>query len=62
MHQVIQYAVLGVGAGALIGLLGIGLVVVHRGSGIVNFAHGAVAMFGTYVFWDLNTNAGVPYW
>lgn len=62
MHQVFQYAVLGVGSGALLGLLAIGLVVVHRGSGVVNFAHGAVAMFGTYVFWDLNTNNAVPYW
>ena len=62
MHQAMQYAILGIGAGALIGLLGIGLVVVHRGSGVVNFAHGAVAMFGTYVFWDLNTSAGIPYW
>jgi sulfate-transporting ATPase len=62
MHQVFQYAVLGVGSGALLGLLAIGLVVVHRGSGVVNFAHGAVAMFGTYIFWDLNTNNRVPYW
>ena len=62
MHQVFQYAVLGVGSGALLGLLAIGLVVVHRGSGVVNFAHGAVAMFGTFVFWDLNTNDSVPYW
>jgi ABC-type branched-subunit amino acid transport system ATPase component/ABC-type branched-subunit amino acid transport system permease subunit len=62
MHQVFQYAVLGVGSGALIGLLAIGLVVVHRGSGVVNFAHGAVAMFGTFVFWDLNSNHAVPYW
>lgn len=62
MHQVFQYAVFGVGSGALLGLLAIGLVVVHRGSGVVNFAHGAVAMFGTFVFWDLNTNDAVPYW
>jgi ABC-type branched-subunit amino acid transport system ATPase component/branched-subunit amino acid ABC-type transport system permease component len=62
MHQVFQYAVLGVGSGALLGLLAIGLVVVYRGSGVVNFAHGAVAMFGTFVFWDLDTNLGVPYW
>ncbi|MCU4183275.1 ATP-binding cassette domain-containing protein [Acidiferrimicrobium sp. IK] len=62
MHQVFQYAVLGVGSGALLGLLATGLVVVHRGSGVVNFAHGAVAMFGTFVFWDLDTNLGIPYW
>lgn len=62
MQQFFNYAVLGVGSGALLGLLAIGLVVVHRGSGVVNFAHGAIAMFGTFVFWDLNTHSGVPYW
>lgn len=62
MQQFFNYAVLGVGSGALLGLLAIGLVVVHRGSGVVNFAHGAIAMFGTFVFWDLNTHSDVPYW
>lgn len=56
-----QFLAFGLGSGALIGLMAIGLVVVYRGSGVVNFAHGAIAMAGTYVFWDLNENGHVPY-
>jgi ABC-type branched-subunit amino acid transport system ATPase component/branched-subunit amino acid ABC-type transport system permease component len=62
MTNFLQFAGLGLGAGAVIGLLAIGLVVIHRGSGVVNFAQGAMAMIGTYTFWTLNTNDGVEYW
>jgi ABC-type branched-subunit amino acid transport system ATPase component/branched-subunit amino acid ABC-type transport system permease component len=62
MTHFLQFAGLGLGSGAIIGLLAIGLVVIHRGSGVVNFAQGAVAMIGTYTFWTLNTNDGVEYW
>jgi ABC-type branched-subunit amino acid transport system ATPase component/branched-subunit amino acid ABC-type transport system permease component len=62
MTNFLQFAGLGLGSGAIIGLLAIGLVVIHRGSGVVNFAQGAVAMAGTYTFWTLNTNDGLNYW
>jgi len=43
------------------GALGLGLVLVHRSSGVVNFAHGAMAMCVTYVFVELRANGGVPF-
>jgi sulfate-transporting ATPase len=49
-----QYLVLGVGIGGLYGLASLGLVVVYRGSGIINFAHGAIGMVGAYAFWELH--------
>ena len=50
----------GVGAGAVYGLLALGVVTTFRGSGVVNFAHGAIAAWTAYVFWDLRTNAVYP--
>ena len=46
----IQFAVLGLGSGAAYVLLAQGVVLIYRGSGVVNFAHGAIAMVGAYLF------------
>ena len=48
MAQAIQFAILGLGAGAAYTLLAQGIVLIYRGSGIVNFAHGAIAMFAAF--------------
>lgn len=61
MSQVLQFAILGLATGAMYALSGLGLVVTNRASGVVNFAHAAVGMFGTFVFWDLNQNHGVAW-
>jgi branched-subunit amino acid ABC-type transport system permease component len=55
----VEFLLLGLAAGAVYGLLGLGLVLEYRGSGIVNFAHGAMAMFIAYVFLDLRTNGNL---
>jgi ABC-type branched-subunit amino acid transport system ATPase component/branched-subunit amino acid ABC-type transport system permease component len=52
----IQFALLGLGAGALYGLAALGLVLVYRGSGVINFAQGAVGMIGTFAFYELHDN------
>jgi ABC-type branched-subunit amino acid transport system ATPase component/branched-subunit amino acid ABC-type transport system permease component len=46
--QALQFAILGLGAGAAYTLLAQGIVLIYRGSGIVNFAHGAIAMFAAF--------------
>jgi ABC-type branched-subunit amino acid transport system ATPase component/branched-subunit amino acid ABC-type transport system permease component len=51
---------LGLASGALFALPALGLVLVYRSSGVVNFAQGAVGMAGGFVFWDLTVNAGWP--
>jgi sulfate-transporting ATPase len=48
MSQAIQFAILGLGAGAAYTLLAQGIVLIYRGSGIVNFAHGGIAMFASF--------------
>jgi sulfate-transporting ATPase len=42
-------------------LAGQALIVVYRGSGVLNFALGATGMSGAYVAWDLQVNHGVPF-
>jgi sulfate-transporting ATPase len=53
LHDLVAYALLGLGAGAVYSLLGLGLVVVHRSSGILNFAVGSQAMVGAFLWHDL---------
>src|SRR5215469_13029996 len=40
-------------------MLALGIVLVYRGSGVVNFAHCAIGAFGAYVFWGLHSH-GFP--
>jgi sulfate-transporting ATPase len=54
MTEVFQFALLGLGAGSIYALLGQGLVLIYRGSGILNLAHGAFAMAGAYLYYELH--------
>ena len=40
----------GVGQGAVFGLLALGIVIVYRGTGVINLAQGAFAMIGGFAF------------
>ncbi|HEY7967056.1 MAG TPA: ATP-binding cassette domain-containing protein [Solirubrobacteraceae bacterium] len=55
MDQVILFILLGLGSGALIAGIAVGVVVVYRGSGIINLALGGYAMLAGYAFWGFNT-------
>ncbi len=55
-----RFALLGLGAGGVYAISALGLVLVYRGSGVLNFAQGAIAGVGAYAYWDLHFNAGVP--
>jgi sulfate-transporting ATPase len=61
MEQILQFALLGLGLGALYALAAQGLIVIYRGAGVLNFALGAIGMVGAYVEWELNANHGVPF-
>ena len=58
MEEVIRFALLGLGIGATYALASQGLIIVYRGSGVLNFALGAIGMAGAYVWWELTTNQG----
>jgi len=51
----LQFLLLGLGAGAIYAAQAMGLVLTYRASGVINFAHGAVAMYATYVFVGLRS-------
>ncbi|MGA9276849.1 ABC transporter permease [Ilumatobacter sp.] len=57
MSDYLYYILLGSGAGAIIAALGLGLVITYQGSGVVNFAQGAMAMWVAYVYADLRRGA-----
>jgi branched-chain amino acid transport system permease protein len=47
------YAILGLGSGAVIAFIALGIVLGYRGSGVINFAQGALGMYVAYVFFGL---------
>jgi ABC-type branched-subunit amino acid transport system permease subunit/ABC-type branched-subunit amino acid transport system ATPase component len=50
VKDVILYAFLGLGAGSAYALIAQGLILIHRSTGVVNFAHGAIAMISAYTY------------
>ncbi len=55
MSSYILFLILGLGSGATFAILGQGLVLKYRSAGVVDFAHGAMAMFIAYVFVNLRS-------
>ena len=56
MSTYLLFFLLGLGGGSVYAILGLGLVLKYRSAGVVNFAQGAVAMYGAYVFIGLRTS------
>lgn len=59
MNQFIFAVILGVGAGGLYAMLGAGIVAGFKGSGVINFAHGAIAMYAAYTWSELRLNGDI---
>ena len=60
METYLQFIILGLGAGVIFAGLALGLVMTHRASGVVNFAHGAIAAYAAYTFAGLATDGVYP--
>jgi branched-chain amino acid transport system permease protein len=60
LEQILLFAFLGLGTGALIAGIALGIVLFYRGSGVINLATGAIAMFAGYTFWSLRTGVFGP--
>ena len=54
------YTVIGVTLGGIYALAAIGLVLIYRVSGVLNFAQGAVSMFSAFVAYQVSTVMGAP--
>lgn len=61
MGRLLQYLLTGLSAGSLYALVALGLVLIHRAARVLNFAHGDVATFGTFVAFAMVTK-GIPLW
>ena len=57
MNDYLFYLLLGSAAGAIIAGFAMGLIISYQGSGIVNFAHGAIAMWSAFVYAELRNGA-----
>ena len=61
MSSYILFLLLGLGAGAVYAMLALGLVLKYRSAGVVDFSHGAVAMFIAYVYLGLRENGSLQF-
>jgi branched-chain amino acid transport system permease protein len=59
MKDLLQYVLDGLSIGSIYALIALGLVVVYRGTGQINFAQGEMALFSTLVTWWLH-DKGLP--
>jgi branched-subunit amino acid ABC-type transport system permease component/ABC-type branched-subunit amino acid transport system ATPase component len=55
----LTFILIGIGTGSLYAMVAQGLVLVYRGSGVVNFAQGAFVMFGAYAYYNLYDRTGM---
>ena len=58
----LDYALAGLGLGAIAALSGVGLLITYRTTGVFNIAHGAIAMMAAYLFWQFADQWGMPVW
>ena len=61
MTEFLQQVVAGLASGSIYALLALGIVIIYRSTGIVNFAQGEMATFTTFIAWTL-VDHGVSYW
>ena len=59
MHDLAQQIVSGLATGSIFASMALALVLIYRAMGIINFAQGELAMFTTYIAWQL-TQTGMP--
>jgi ABC-type branched-subunit amino acid transport system permease subunit len=61
MSSYVLFLLLGLGSGAVYSTLALGLVLKYRSAGVVDFSHGAVAMFCAYVYLNLRSNGALVF-
>lgn len=59
MNQLLLAILSGLGAGGLYAMLGSGIVVAYKGSGVINFSHGAVAMYSAFTWHEVTTEGTI---
>jgi len=65
MSEFAAYTIIGLSVGAIFALAALGIVLIYRVTGVLNFAHGAMGMFSTFVAWQVfygYPHPGMPPW
>jgi branched-chain amino acid transport system permease protein len=61
LHDLAQQIVSGLATGSIFASVALALVLIYRSMGVINFAQGEMAMFTTYIAWQL-IQMGMPIW
>ena len=61
MQELAQQIVSGLATGSIFASMALALVLIYRSMHVINFAQGGMAMFTTFIAWQL-TAAGLPIW
>jgi len=60
--ELVEQTVAGLSNGSIYATLALALVLIHRATGVINFAQGEMAMFSAYMSWALVTHHGFGFW
>ena len=58
--EILRFMLLGVATGGVYAMLAQGLVLVYRGSGLLNFSQGAIMMAGAFAFYECTSVLNLP--
>ncbi|MCU1594685.1 MAG: livH 4 [Frankiales bacterium] len=62
MTDFVTFTIIGIVLGSTYAIAASGLVLTYATSNVFNFAHGAVGMVMTFLYWELYVNQGMPLW
>ncbi|PWE31573.1 branched-chain amino acid ABC transporter permease [Pararhodobacter marinus] len=57
-----QLTVNGIAVGAIYALVAMGIVLIHKATEVLNFAHGDLLVLSAFSAWALIAGAGMPFW
>ena len=60
MELLVQVMIAGITVGSIYSLIAIGVVLIFKSSGVINFAQGSMAMIGAFIAYSFVTQLGVP--
>lgn len=62
MQAFLQVTISGLVTGSLYGLLALGIVLIYRTTGVLNFAYSAISTLGASFLYILETSSGMNFW
>jgi branched-chain amino acid transport system permease protein len=60
--MILQLFITGISMGMLYALMAMGLILIVKAVGVLNFAHGQLFMLGAYITWSLTNQLNLPLW